>query len=224
VPERQQAEALVHIDEPHVRVTEYRFAPGAETGWHRHMADYVVVPLLDGDLLLEEPGDRSRMTRLKQHAPYARREGVEHNVVNANAYPYCFIEIEHLWGDGEAARKAMLDRFVASWNAHNLEDIMACFTDDCVFWSSSGPRPEGGVFEGREAVAEAFLAIFEAYPDAAWTDSRTTLFGSRALWEWTFVGTRSDGSKTTVLGTDILELVEDRIQRKNSFRKAVVKP
>ena len=52
--QRQQAEASIHIDEPHVRATEYRFQPGAETGWHRHMADYVVVPLLDGDLLLEE--------------------------------------------------------------------------------------------------------------------------------------------------------------------------
>ena len=46
--QRQQAEALVQIDEPQVRVTEYRFQPGSETGWHRHIADYVVVPLLDG--------------------------------------------------------------------------------------------------------------------------------------------------------------------------------
>jgi hypothetical protein len=42
---RQQAEALVLIDEPNVRVTEHRFQPGAETGWRRHMADDVVVPL-----------------------------------------------------------------------------------------------------------------------------------------------------------------------------------
>src|ERR1700683_2141640 len=50
---RPQATPHVHISEPHVRVTEWRFAPGAETGWHRHEADYVVVPMLDGDLLLE---------------------------------------------------------------------------------------------------------------------------------------------------------------------------
>ena len=51
---------------------------------------------LDGDLLLEEPGGGSRTTTLKQHVPYARREGVEHNVVNANSYDYAFMEIEHL--------------------------------------------------------------------------------------------------------------------------------
>jgi hypothetical protein len=221
--QRQQAEALVFIDEPHVRVTEYRFQPGAETGWHRHMADYVVVPLLDGDLLLEEPGGGSRTARLKQHTPYARREGVEHNVVNANQYPYSFIEIEHLKDGGDAKRKAMLDHFVDAWNAHDLEGIMGSMTGDCVFWSSAGLYPQGGIFEGVQAVAEAFGTIFKDFPDAAWTESRTTLFGSRALWEWTFVGTSAGGTTTRVLGVDVLELVEDRVQRKNSFRKALAK-
>src|SRR5712672_2522763 len=41
---RPQAVATIKIEEPHVRVTEFRFAPGAETGWHRHEYDYVVVP------------------------------------------------------------------------------------------------------------------------------------------------------------------------------------
>ncbi len=200
--QRQQAEALIHIDEPHVRVTEYRFQPGAETDWHRHMADYVVVPLLDGDLLLEEGGGDSRMARLKRHAPYARREGVEHNVVNANAYPYSFIEIEQLKDGGDAERRAMLDQFVDAWNAHDLDRIMASMTDDCVFWSSSGAHPQGGVFEGREAVAEAFAAIFRSFPDAAWTESRTTLLGSRALWEWSFVVSAADGKTTRLLGVD----------------------
>jgi ketosteroid isomerase-like protein len=187
------------------------------------MADYVVVPLFDGDLLLEEPGGGARTTRLKQHVPYARREGVEHNVVNSNAHPFVFIEIEHLKEGPDAESKCMLDGFVAAWNAHDLEGIMACMTDDCVFWSSAGAHPEGGVFEGRKAVAEAFAAIYRNFPDAAWSESRTTVFGSRALWEWTFIGTGTDGTKTSVLGADILELVEGRVQRKNSFRKMMTR-
>jgi hypothetical protein len=78
-----------------LRVTEWRFAPGAETGWHRHWADYVVVPLSDGDLLLVEPGGVSRKATLTRHVPYERREGVEHNVVKANPFDFTFIEIEH---------------------------------------------------------------------------------------------------------------------------------
>jgi beta-alanine degradation protein BauB len=92
----KKADAVARIENDEVRATEWRFAPGAETGWHRHEADYVVVPLADGDLLLEEPGGVSRTATLKRHAPYARREGVEHNVVNANPFDFAFIEIEHL--------------------------------------------------------------------------------------------------------------------------------
>ena len=36
----------------------------------------------------------------------------------------------------------MLDRFVGAWNAHDLDGIMASWTDDCV---SSGAHPQGGV-------------------------------------------------------------------------------
>lgn len=93
---RAQVQVTVRIDEPHVRVLEYRFAPGAETGWHRHGHDYVVVPMLDGRLLLEEPGGGQRTAELKQHQPYARRAGVEHNVINANSYEFAFLEVELL--------------------------------------------------------------------------------------------------------------------------------
>lgn len=219
--ERPQAEAVVHIDEPHVRVTEYRFVPGAETGWHRHGADYVIVPLLDGTLLLEEPGGGTRTAPLQRHKPYSRREGVEHNVVNASGHDYAFMEIELMQPSRAARREAMLDRFVAAWNAHDLNGLMACFTADCVFHSSSGPHPEGGIFEGREAVAGASSAIFEAFPDAAWTQSRTSLFGDRAIWEWVFVGTDRTGVTTKVCGVDLLDLEGDLIRRKNSFRKTV---
>ncbi|HSV00381.1 MAG TPA: cupin [Roseiarcus sp.] len=98
MPARPKAVPHVHISEPHVRVTEWRFAPGAETGWHRHEADYVVVPMLDGELLLEEPDGEPRLTSLMRHVPYARREGVEHNVINANPFDFAFMEIEHLKG------------------------------------------------------------------------------------------------------------------------------
>ncbi|MDP6343401.1 MAG: hypothetical protein QF491_07705, partial [Alphaproteobacteria bacterium] len=52
---RPAAVAKVQEDNERVRVTEYRFAPGAETTWHVHQWDYVVVPQTDGQLLLENP-------------------------------------------------------------------------------------------------------------------------------------------------------------------------
>jgi hypothetical protein len=46
--------------------------------------------------LLEEPGGGSRVAELRTHAPYARRAGVEHNVINPNDYEFAFLEIEIL--------------------------------------------------------------------------------------------------------------------------------
>ncbi len=94
--DRNKAVATVKLEEPRARVIEYRFAPGAETGWHRHAHDYVVVPMHDGKLLLEEPDGSSRVAELRAHVPYARRAGIEHNVINANEYEFAFLEIEIL--------------------------------------------------------------------------------------------------------------------------------
>jgi beta-alanine degradation protein BauB len=84
----------VLIDNERVRVTEWRFAPGAAIGWHRHEMDYVVVPMLDGELELVGPdGERSR-AQLSKGVPYFRNAGVEHDVINANAFEFAFVEIE----------------------------------------------------------------------------------------------------------------------------------
>ena len=81
------------IDNACVVVTEWRFAPGAETGWHVHGMDYVVVPQSDGRLLLETP-EGERFADLRVGQPYFRNAGVEHNVVNANDHEFVFIEVE----------------------------------------------------------------------------------------------------------------------------------
>jgi beta-alanine degradation protein BauB len=90
---RPQAVPTPLISNERVVVTEWRFAPGAETGWHVHGMDYVVVPQTTGKLLLEtKEGDRS--AELSVGRPYFRPAGVEHNVVNANDYEFVFIEVE----------------------------------------------------------------------------------------------------------------------------------
>jgi quercetin dioxygenase-like cupin family protein len=90
---RPQAVPTPLISNERVVVTEWRFAPGAETGWHVHGMDYVVVPQTTGKLLLEtKEGDRS--AELSVGRPYFRPAGVEHNVVNANGYEFVFIEVE----------------------------------------------------------------------------------------------------------------------------------
>jgi quercetin dioxygenase-like cupin family protein len=88
-----KAMSTLQIDNERVRVTEWRFAPGAETGHHVHACDYVVVPLTSGTLRLVEP-QGLREVRLEAGASYARDAGVAHNVINVNEHEFAFVEIE----------------------------------------------------------------------------------------------------------------------------------
>jgi beta-alanine degradation protein BauB len=91
--DRRKAVAREMISNDRFKVTEWRFAPGAETGWHRHQHDYVVVPMTTGRLRVEENGE-NRFAELQAGEPYFRRVGVEHNVINATDSEFVFIEIE----------------------------------------------------------------------------------------------------------------------------------
>jgi beta-alanine degradation protein BauB len=88
-----KATSISQIQNDRVIVTEWRFAPGAETGHHVHGHDYVVVPLTSGTLKLEEPTG-TRSVRLEVGASYARPAGVAHNVINDNSYEFRFVEVE----------------------------------------------------------------------------------------------------------------------------------
>jgi len=91
---RVPAVATVQIDDAYSRVTRWDFAPGAETGWHRHGFLYVVVPVTDGTLQLELPGGETATATLTAGVAYTRAAGVEHNVINAGPAPLVFVETE----------------------------------------------------------------------------------------------------------------------------------
>lgn len=76
-----------------VIVTEWRLAPGAETGWHRHGHDYVVVCLTAGTLLAETPTGNVE-TSLQFGQSYVRPLGVEHNIINPGPQEFSFVEVE----------------------------------------------------------------------------------------------------------------------------------
>ena len=89
-----RAVPTVQIDNERVRVTEWRFASGAETGFHVHEMDYVVVPTGNGRLKLVSPEGEETYADLKQSVSYFRKAGVHRNVINASEGEYAFIEIE----------------------------------------------------------------------------------------------------------------------------------
>jgi mannose-6-phosphate isomerase-like protein (cupin superfamily) len=91
---RPACTATTMIDDARVRATRFDFAPGAETGWHRHGHDYVITAISDCPMLIEEPGGGVRRVLVTAGTTYRRDRGVEHNVVNDGTAPMSFVEVE----------------------------------------------------------------------------------------------------------------------------------
>ena len=107
-----------------------------------------------------------------------------------------------------------------AWNSHDIDRLMQLFADDCVFDASGGDEPCGRRFEGRAEVRRAFEEVLTSMPDARWGDGHHVVMSDDSgVSEWRLTGTRLDGSVVDVFGCDFLTVRENKIVRKNSFRK-----
>lgn len=110
---------------------------------------------------------------------------------------------------------ALFDAF----NRHDIEGIMTFFSPDCVFDAIGGAEIYGTRFIGKEAIAKAFSSVWTAMPDASWGEHRHFVQGDRAVSEWTFRGTQSDGARVEAEGCDLFTIHDGKIIRKQAFRK-----
>lgn len=111
--------------------------------------------------------------------------------------------------------QALLIEHTDAWNSHDIDRLMRLFADDCMFDASGGPERYGRRFEGRDQVRAAFAEVLDSMPDANWGDGRHFVISDDyGVSEWRLRGTRLD-----VLGCDFLTVRDNRIVRKNSFRK-----
>ncbi len=115
--------------------------------------------------------------------------------------------------------EAFLQSFADAFNAHDINAIMSTMTDDCVFQASAGPNVEGETFQGQAEVRKAFENVFKIFPDARWSNPSHLIIGDRGISEWTFSGTKSDGTRVEVTGCDLFTFKNGKIAVKNSFRK-----
>lgn len=112
-----------------------------------------------------------------------------------------------------------LQAFADAWNHHDVDALMTFMTEDCVFEASAGAEVCGARFAGREAVRAGFAEVWATFPDAHWGNARHFVHGERGVSEWTFTGTRADGTRVEVHGCDLFIFREGKIALKNSYRK-----
>ncbi len=113
----------------------------------------------------------------------------------------------------------LLQSFADAFNAHDVKAIMRHMTFDCVFEASAGPDIDGERFTGQAAVSKAFEHVFITFPNAHWGNTRHFFSGDRGVSEWTFTGTKTDGTKVEVTGCDLFTFKDGKIAVKNSYRK-----
>jgi ketosteroid isomerase-like protein len=116
---------------------------------------------------------------------------------------------------------SVLQGFLDAFNAHDVDAIMSFFAEDCVLEMPRGPAPGGRRLVGREQVREGIQSRLDGIPDIHYGDDRHWTCGDRGVSEWTIRGTKVTGEPIEVRGCDLLEFVDGKISRKDSFWKIV---
>ena len=114
-----------------------------------------------------------------------------------------------------------LQAFLDAFNAHDVDAIMAFFTEDCVLEMPRGPAPGGRRLVGKEQVREGIRSRLDGIPDIHYGDDRHWTSGDRGVSEWTIRGTQASGERIDVRGCDLLEFRDGLISRKDSYWKIV---
>ena len=119
--------------------------------------------------------------------------------------------------------RAALTELCEAFNAHDLDRIMALFSDDCVLEMPRGDKPWGARSEGRDNVRLAIATRFSGLPDVHYGNVEHFVDDKArtGISKWTLTGTRTDGQKLEVQGCDFYSFRDDKVVRKDSYWKIV---
>ncbi len=116
---------------------------------------------------------------------------------------------------------AFVERFLAPWNAHDVEGAMALMTDDCLWEIPKGTEPHGTRFAGSSAVRAAIAGVFKAMPDIRYELLRGSFGPDLVVLELLVTGTPADGQRVKLHACDIMTVRDGKVSAKRSYRKLV---
>jgi uncharacterized protein (TIGR02246 family) len=113
---------------------------------------------------------------------------------------------------------AVIERFNAAFNRHDVDAVMALMTEDVVFENTS-PPPDGARHEGRAEV-RAFWERFFADSPHAWFDVEDVFAaGDRCLVRWRYRWGAASAEEGHVRGVDVFRVREGKVAEKLSYVK-----
>lgn len=135
------------------------------------------------------------------------------------------MEIEH---DSIAALQALIDRYNAAWNDHDLDEIVSMHAPDMVFENHTAGESATGT-----AVRDHIASIFESWPDISFETRRLYVRDGLVTQEWTAHATHSrparrgdieiqpTGRRITWRGVDVIPTENGLIKRKDVYSDSV---
>jgi ketosteroid isomerase-like protein len=107
---------------------------------------------------------------------------------------------------------AVVGRFNAAWNDHDLAAALALTSADCVFESTS-PAPDGQRCVGHAAIRAAWEPIFDDVASHFTVEDSFTA-GPRVVQRW-----RYDWAGGHVRGIDVITVSEGKVTQKLAYVK-----
>ncbi len=115
--------------------------------------------------------------------------------------------------DSASALEETIAGYNDAWNAHDVDAIVALHAAGMVFENhTAGERAEG------DAVREHIAAIFETWPDLAFSTRRLYVRDGLVVCEWTATATRQDTEERLEWdGIDVFPFAGGKILRKDVY-------
>lgn len=112
---------------------------------------------------------------------------------------------------------AAVARFNDAFNRHDVNDVMAAMTSDCLF-ENTNPAPDGARFVGQDAVRAYWTIFFEKTPDANFESEETIVMGNRCIVRWVYRKTK-DAKPWHLRGVDVFKVKDGKVAEKLSYVK-----
>ncbi len=130
--------------------------------------------------------------------------------------------------DDPAELEAAIATYNEAWNGHDLDAIMSMHAPDMVFCNHTAAESAEG-----EAVREHIGAIFETWPDIAFSTRRLYVRDGLVVQEWTAEATHANemrrgdlvaeptGKKIIWDGLDVIPFEDGLVKRKDVYSDSV---
>ena len=112
----------------------------------------------------------------------------------------------------------VINRFNEAFNRHDVDAVMALMTDDVIF-DSTGPAPDGELYEGAAAVRAFWEKLFSSTP-GAWFDAEDIFAGGdRCTVRWRFTFDKNAPDAGHVRGVDVFKVRDGKVAEKLCYVK-----